>query len=221
MAMDAFRAAAPSASLAVRLSCGTDDSFATIWPKFVPRLVSALDLLPTEVLDSLTSVVDRVEDILELDEVTPDRVSRALHLLGQSLPLLVVVDEFDRIGDVGSSELCSDLVKTLSDDLVRCTLLLVGVADNVDELGEALRRALEEAQQSIRAAYTHAVSSPKKNATFGDTLLASALCASRRSWILCPCRCRSSAEPTLRTQARHTELPDASAALLRPRGRCL
>jgi hypothetical protein len=177
--------------------------------------------------------------------------------------LLVVLDEFDRIGDFGSTQLFADLIKTISDDLLRCTLAIVGVGDDVDGLisghrsverslrqiaiprmspgeiaevvvggfetferrsgvkiditttaisyivqmsqgfphyahllagsigevalrdgaskvnqgliGVALSRAMNEAQQSIRANYTAAVTSVVKTAQFAPTLLACAL----------------------------------------------
>jgi hypothetical protein len=148
MARDSFRSASPDASLAVRIPCSADDNFATIWKKFIPRLVSEVDLLSDELREKITPLVDRAEDILDLEELTPESVARALHVLANRVPLLVVIDEFDRVGDFGSSQLLSDLIKTLSDDLVRCTLLIVGVADNVDEL-IASHRSVERALRQI------------------------------------------------------------------------
>src|SRR5262249_10694466 len=121
---------------------------ASIWKKFVPRVIAEVDLLSEELRAMIQPLVDRAEDILDLDELTPESVSRALHILSNAVPLLVVLDEFDRIGDLASSQLFSDLVKTISDDLVRCTLLIVGVADNVDDL-IANHRSVERAIRQI------------------------------------------------------------------------
>ncbi|WFF07012.1 ATP-binding protein [Micromonospora sp. WMMD1076] len=148
MAKDSFRSASPDASLAVRIPCSADDNFASIWKKFIPRVVAELDLLPEEMRESIQPLVDRSEDILDFDELGPESVGRALHVLANAVPLLVVLDEFDRIGDIGSAQLFSDLVKTISDDLVRCTLLIVGVADNVDDL-IANHRSVERAIRQI------------------------------------------------------------------------
>jgi hypothetical protein len=62
--------------------------------------------------------------------------------------LLIVIDEFDRIGDFGSTQLFADLVKTISDDLLRCTLVIVGVADDVDGLISG-HRSVERALKQI------------------------------------------------------------------------
>ena len=263
MASDSFRSAAPQSSLAVRVPCSADDNFASVWPKLIPRFVSESDLLPPDVRDALNPAVGLAEDILAADELTPESVARVLHVLSSQLPLLVILDEFDRIGDFGSTQLFADLVKTISDDLLRCTIAIVGVADDVDGLisshqsverslrqiplrrmspeeitevvvggfdtfehrtgvkinipprvvsyitqmsqgfphyahllagsigevalrksvtsvnqavlAEALNRALNEAQQSIRSNYTAAVSSPIRTAQFAPTLLACAL----------------------------------------------
>jgi Cdc6-like AAA superfamily ATPase len=134
MAKDSFQAAAPESSLAVRIPCSADDSFGSVWSKLIPRVVSEADLLPEEMRTALNPAIDRAEDILDANETSPETVSRALHVLSTKLPFLVILDEFDRIGDSGSTQLFADLIKTLSDDLVRCTMVLVGVADDVDGL---------------------------------------------------------------------------------------
>jgi hypothetical protein len=262
MARDSFRRAAPESSLAIRIPCSADDNFATVWQKLIPRVINELDLMPQDVRESISPIVDRAKEIIDQVDVPPETVSRALHVLSSRLPVLIVLDEFDRIGDFGSTQLFADLVKTISDDLLPCTLVIVGVADDVDELiaghksveralkqiaiprmssteiaeivtggfatlarraevavtidpgvvseivqmsqgfphyahllagsmGEvalirrateinqdilvvALSRALDEAQQSIRANYTLAVTSSMPNAQFGQTLLACA-----------------------------------------------
>lgn len=265
LARDAFRRAAPSASLAVRISCSADDDFASVWNKFIPRMQAELDPLPLEVRNAVEPLVERAKDILELDSevVSPDTIARAISVVCSRMPLLIVLDEFDRIEDWESTELFVDLIKVLSDDLVPCTLLIVGVADHIDGLisghrsverslkqiamprmsapeireiviggfdtlkqrvglaltldddavdhlvrlsqgfphyahllagsiGEvailtghrhvtsaflstALSQAMENSQQSIIVAYDEAVSSSKKNARFGRTLLACTL----------------------------------------------
>lgn len=133
MARDSFRSAAP-ASLSVRIPCSADDNFASVWPKLIPRVVSETDLLPEDIRQAINPAIDRAEDILDANEISPETVSRALHVLSNNLPLLVVLDEFDRIDDFGSTQLFADLIKTISDDLLRCTLAIVGVADDVDGL---------------------------------------------------------------------------------------
>lgn len=137
-----------SHGLAVRVPCSMDDDFVKVWKKFVPRALRSLDLRPEQEQEQITPVLDQVEDLLNLDDATPESVARALHLLSSKVALLIAIDEFDRIGDLISTQLFSDLIKTLSDDMVPCTLMLVGVADDVDGLVQG-HRSIERAMRQI------------------------------------------------------------------------
>jgi Cdc6-like AAA superfamily ATPase len=148
MARDSFRQASGGPSLAVRIPCSADDDFASVWKKLPPRLVAELDLLDQEDAEHLGDTIGRVSKLLEVENITSDVAARALHLVSSRVPLLVVLDEFDRIGDLGSPTLFADLIKTLSDDLVPCTLLIVGVADDVDGLITG-HRSVERALRQI------------------------------------------------------------------------
>jgi hypothetical protein len=64
-------------------------------------------------------------------EIVPDDVRRALQLLRNSI---VIFDEFDRVGKPSTNRLMADTIKNLSDNTVRCTVVIVGVADTVDGL---------------------------------------------------------------------------------------
>jgi hypothetical protein len=148
MARDAF-VDANGVALAVRLACSAGDTFSTVWKKFVPRTLQALDLWPDQAArDLLVETIDRVEDLIGMDDATPDSTARALHLLSSRLPLMIVVDEFDRIGDPDEARMFADLIKTMSDDLVGCSLVIVGVADDVDSL-IAGHRSVERAIRQV------------------------------------------------------------------------
>jgi len=79
----------------------------------MPRIVAELDLMPQEIRDGISASVDRANAILDQEQISPEIVFRALHVLSNKLPLLIVLDEFDRIGDVGSTQLFADLIKTM------------------------------------------------------------------------------------------------------------
>jgi Cdc6-like AAA superfamily ATPase len=150
MAKETFQAASGRLGLAVRIPCSSDDNFASIWQKLVPRLRREADLFSNDLQAALEGAIDKVEDIIDFagDQVSPDTVARALHVLAARVPVLVVLDEFDRLGgEVGSAVLFSDLIKTLTDDLVKCTVIIVGVADDVDSLitgHRSIERALKQ-----------------------------------------------------------------------------
>jgi hypothetical protein len=65
--------------------------------------------------------------------VTPDAVLGALTALANLVLPIIVVGAFDKLQDT-PRRLFADLVKMLSDHAVRATLVLVGVADSVEQL---------------------------------------------------------------------------------------
>lgn len=77
------------------------------------------------------------------DYDSPDDVRFALNRL--SKPTIIILDEIDRIVDEEATRLLADTIKNLSDHSTRVTLILIGVADSVDELIEghlSVERAL-------------------------------------------------------------------------------
>lgn len=72
-------------------------------------------------------------------------VRRTLSQLSNGIILIVIVDEFDRMPNGNASRLFADTIKMLSDHLVEATVVLVGVADSVDQLlteHQSIERAL-------------------------------------------------------------------------------
>jgi hypothetical protein len=49
-------------------------------------------------------------------------------------PSIVILDEFDRLDDEDIERKMADTIKTLSDNSIEVTLIIVGVADSVDQL---------------------------------------------------------------------------------------
>jgi Cdc6-like AAA superfamily ATPase len=135
----------PTLHRSVRVQCSAEDSFGTVWQKFIDAMVSEVDIAPADEAKTLGDLVAKATEIINYDVVSPDRVFRGLRVLSQDAPLLVIIDEFDRIAEDGARELFADLIKVLSDNLVASTLLIVGVADDVDDLivgHESVERAL-------------------------------------------------------------------------------
>lgn len=130
------------------MQCSADDNFASVWQKFIDAMAAEVDLLTGPQAKQLEEVVERAVEILNYDEISPDRVYRALRVLANQGPLFVVVDEFDRLPERASREMFADLVKALSDGLVESSILIVGVADDVDELIEG-HRSVERALVQI------------------------------------------------------------------------
>ncbi|MET9953199.1 AAA family ATPase [Streptomyces sp. NPDC006339] len=117
----------PDFGNAVRINCSTQDTFRTVW-------VKVLEAAGQDVPDSW-------------DHGTPDPDSVRVQLQRFPKPIVVILDEYDRVEDDESLSLMADLIKSLSDHLVPTKLVVVGVADSIDQLfGEhqSIQRAVQE-----------------------------------------------------------------------------
>ncbi len=125
-----------------RVNCDTGDSFSSLWEKVFSEVQSQqVSVVGGFQLPSQRPRADATEDV-----ISPETVRRQLSLWSnESLPILII-DEFDRMDDRYRT-IFADTIKTLSDHAVPATVILVGVADSVDQLiseHESIQRALEE-----------------------------------------------------------------------------
>jgi Cdc6-like AAA superfamily ATPase len=78
------------------------------------------------------------------EQLSPDAIRRSVGTLAKSVVPIFIIDEFDRLPkDVRRA--FADIIKSLSDHAVPATMILVGVADSVDQLIEehqSIERAL-------------------------------------------------------------------------------
>jgi hypothetical protein len=98
--------------VAVRVDCYRDGDFEDIWRKVFAELATPWS-----------------EGEGRLD---PENIRIRLQALNKIA--LIVIDELDRLRDKNDLTRFADTVKTLSDHAVGATLMLVGVADSVDQL---------------------------------------------------------------------------------------
>lgn len=123
-----------------RINCDKGDSFNSVWQKVFEE-VQQSEVTKIAGFGSAGHPprIDAYADI-----ISPDVVRRQLEAWAKtSLPVLVI-DEFDRV-DSNYRVVFADTIKTLSDHAVGATVILVGVADSVDELiseHESIQRAL-------------------------------------------------------------------------------
>jgi Cdc6-like AAA superfamily ATPase len=92
------------------VNCHTDDNFDSLW----------------------RTVFKRLDRVLDGEKLAPEDVRYELEQLDP--PALIVIDELDRLEDDPSLTLLADTIKTLSDNAVPSTLVLVGVASSIGEL---------------------------------------------------------------------------------------
>jgi Cdc6-like AAA superfamily ATPase len=122
--------------LASRTTCDRSDDFGSVWRKSfdgiqvtVSRPGVGFGGQPTEATMSGSRM---------LGDETPHGVLRALF-----------IDEFDRLSDEDDRLLFADTIKALSDQLPNATIVLVGVADDVEQLvteHRSIERALVQIQ---------------------------------------------------------------------------
>jgi Cdc6-like AAA superfamily ATPase len=131
--------------LAPRVNCDAGDSYDSVWRKVFDQVVISRR---AKKLGFGTTGEEKAEESLSSTlpaEITPDDVRACLVQLGTGCLLIVIIDEFDRLPDGRTSRLFADTIKTLSDQAVPATLVLVGVADNIADLiheHQSVERAL-------------------------------------------------------------------------------
>jgi len=134
--------------IAVRSNCDGGDDFSTLWRKIFSQI---------HVTRTAKQIGFKSEDAKETkraidaapSQVTPDVVRRMLTALGSDAILIVIIDEFDRMPNGKNGTLFADTIKTLSDQSVPATVIVVGVADNVDQL-IAEHQSIERAMVQVR-----------------------------------------------------------------------
>lgn len=139
-----IRMTLPGSWLVPRVNCDGTDTFSSLWKKAL-RDITFTQNRPSigfnsENQTSVSSLVDNLPD-----QITPDLVRATLSSISQQARMLIAFDEFDRLSDPTVSVLMADTLKSLSDYSVAVTILLIGVADSVDDLvagHQSIERAL-------------------------------------------------------------------------------
>lgn len=121
--------------LVARVNCDGGDTYTSLWRKVLKDITytttsNTAGFLPTPKTDTVA-----IADTLPAGDLAPDDIRRLLSNLAQQAPVLIVLDEFDRIdGEGDTALLITDTIKSLSDFGARASILLIGVADSVADL---------------------------------------------------------------------------------------
>lgn len=113
------------------INCDGTDTFSSLWHKVFQELTismnkSTIGFAPIQSWESFSLSSFAPETI------APDTVRLLLQNYFQNS--IIIIDEVDRIQNQEVTALLADTVKTLSDHAVNTTIILVGVADSVDNL---------------------------------------------------------------------------------------
>jgi Cdc6-like AAA superfamily ATPase len=111
--------------VAARAQADPSDDFTALWSKALRELRAAAlsagkgDLIPiSDSFDTLSP-----DDVrIELQKCKPN-----------SIPILII-DEFDKLEDEYAIKLTANVIKSLADYSVHCTIIIVGVAENLSDL---------------------------------------------------------------------------------------
>ena len=114
----------------VRYNCDRSDTYRTIWANIVQNIMDGFEMRGDKM-----PVGDAWEELstqILAGEASPHTVRRFLDIANKTF--IIVIDEFDQVNDVDTVALFSSTIKNLSDNFGQSTLILVGVADTVEEL---------------------------------------------------------------------------------------
>jgi Cdc6-like AAA superfamily ATPase len=139
----------PSGELIVsHVNCTTNDTFSDIWKRAFEEIKFIAERDATE-LGSAKRVLSQYTRAYA-DVISPDIVRRILYHLGQDATVVIVLDEFDTVVEEDARSTMSDTLKFLSDRAVPATVVLIGVADDVERLIKN-HRSLERCLRQIKA----------------------------------------------------------------------
>jgi Cdc6-like AAA superfamily ATPase len=117
-----------------RANCDTGDDYSSIWRKAFEQIQFLVQTPGFGFGSELQEAVETAGQYLPSENITPDDVRRVMQILSVHGPVVVFVDEFDRLPTNGAQTLFADTIKTLSDQMIDATIVVVGVADDVSEL---------------------------------------------------------------------------------------
>lgn len=130
--------------IAPRVNCDATDTFSRLWHKIFRRIEGVRTMTPAGLTAQDFEAPYSATDLLKRERITPDDVERVLEVISRDALVILIVDEFDRLKKLPRRAF-ADTIKTLSDHAVPATIVVVGVADSVDQLideHQSVERAL-------------------------------------------------------------------------------
>jgi len=131
----------------VKVTCNRQDDFKSLWKQAFDSVqfsttIQGIGFNPQqkEEIKTLGQYINKTEDLRPSDIVNLIRQINGNHFL-------FVFDEFDNISNRKTRTSFADLIKSLSDNVSNVTIVIVGIADNVEELigsHQSLERCLKQ-----------------------------------------------------------------------------
>lgn len=135
--------------VAPHVNCDATDTFSSLWRKVFIAVVFTEKTQGPGFNPKVHEVVSRASDAAP-ENITPNDVLDLAQRIEPEALFIPIIDEFDRLTDRAATRQIADTVKVLSDHGPRgATLVLVGVADSVEQL-IAEHASVERALVQIR-----------------------------------------------------------------------
>jgi len=125
-----------------KTNCSSSDNFRAIWQRSLGQ-VAYLAEEPTVGFESPSRQIDIPLSAGMPKRIGPDEIVNAFR--NARIPIVFIFDEFDRITDNATQNLFADTMKSLTDNLLDATLILVGVGESIEQLiksHESIERSL-------------------------------------------------------------------------------
>lgn len=132
--------------LNVAFNCRSGDTFKSIWMRAFFKLHEAMSGVGITPPRSCMRYFKLVRDGFD-DFITPEIVEKILVEVATEAVVVIVIDEFDTLEDVATRRAIADAIKSLSDRNIPVSVILVGVADDVETLindHESIERCLTQ-----------------------------------------------------------------------------
>lgn len=131
----------------VKITCGRLDNFKTLWQNALDNIqfsktTTGIGFNPQQTKE----IVQIGNQTRNIPDLRPSHIVQILNSLPASR-LLFIFDEFDNISTKKARATFADLIKSLSDNNINSTIVLVGIADSIESLignHQSLERCLKQ-----------------------------------------------------------------------------
>lgn len=121
--------------LVVKVNCDTTDTFDSLWRKAMDEMQILAAIRTDERAELLRNALTLATDELDsVSRIRPNDVRKLLRMISTAMECVVFVDEFERLKDPAATFSFAETIKILSDQSIAATIVLVGVADNLEDL---------------------------------------------------------------------------------------
>lgn len=135
----------PSSSsiIPVRINCDGSTTFKSMFRNILEEIKLRTPLLGIGFRAQETVQTTSLDRYIAEDDINPNSLRFLFRQLSNKI--IIIIDEFDRVTDLDVKRSLSDTIKNFSDYKVNVTLIVVGIAESVDELiaeHQSIARAL-------------------------------------------------------------------------------